>query len=285
MKQKKDRLKDYIKSYLINHNDEFKELLSYKNLKKNSQSYKFLTNRLYVLRFILDAKFVDKILCDQFTEAYRLEDFETCYEVLTYIYKYYFIEIDLNYVDYPEKLNRRFLVPFRNTIGDLITSIVVLIRASGNHLANITFANKELITAAENVDGLLEFKDTVDYANNYQVYDLINSGKAKFYYDYADGYEFTLKIRKSIPIDDNLCMSNLILVEANGYGIYEDNRIILNDYCKNPNAFNNYERKLIKDMIPFNFEEVDVDSLILKFESEYRRINELYSFDDKKEVQ
>ena len=285
MKQKKDRLKDYIKSYLINHNDEFKELLSYKNLKKNSQSYKFLTNRLYVLRFILDAKFVDKILCDQFTEAYRLEDFETCYEVLTYIYKYYFIEIDLNYVDYPEKLNRRFLVPFRNTIGDLITSIVVLIRASGNHLANITFANKELITAAENVDGLLEFKDTVDYANNYQVYDLINSGKAKFYYDYADGYEFNLKIRKSIPIDDNLCMSNLILVEANGYGIYEDNRIILNDYCKNPNAFNNYERKLIKDMIPFNFEEVDVDSLILKFEAEYRRINELYSFDDKKEVQ
>ena len=85
MKQKKDRLKDYIKSYLINHNDEFKELLLYKNLKKNSQSYKFLTNRLYVLRFILNPNFVDRILCDQFTEAYRIEDFENalCSDVNT----------------------------------------------------------------------------------------------------------------------------------------------------------------------------------------------------------
>lgn len=284
MKQKKDRLKDYIKSYLINHNDEFKELLLYKNLKKNSQSYKFLTNRLYVLRFILNPNFVDRILCDQFTEAYRVEDFETCYEVLTYIYKYYFIEIELNYIDYPSKLNRKFMVPFRNTIADLITSIVVLLRASGNHLCNITTSKMELITEAEKVDGLLEFKDTVDYASKYQNYYLLENKVSKFYYDYADGYEFSLVVKKSIPIDDSLCMSNLILLEAEGYGLFEDNRIILNDYLKNPNAYNNYERKLVKDMIPFKFEEVDMDSLILSFEREYAKVNDLYSFDDDKEV-
>ena len=284
MKQKKDRFKSYIKTYLIEHSEEFKEFLAYKNLKKNNQSYKFLTNRLYVLRFILNPKFVDVILCDQFKEAYAREDFEICLEVLIYIYKYYFVEIQLEYIDFPTKLNRRFIVPFRNTIGDLITSIVVLLRASGNHLSNITTNNIELITEAENVDGLLEFKDSVDYANNYQVYFLLENKKAKFYYDYADGYEFSLEIKKSIPIDDNLCMSNLILTEANGYGIYEDNRLILNDYLKNPGGYNNYERKLIKDMIPFKFEEADIDSLILKFENEFKRISSLYSFEDKKEV-
>ena len=284
MKQKKDRFKDYIKSYLINHNDEFKELLAYKNLKKNNLSYKYLTNRLYVLRFILNPKFVDPILCDQFTEAYRVEDFGTCYEVLTYIYKYYFYEIELNYIDFPSKLNRRFMVPFRNSMEDLIISIVVLLRASGNHLSNITTGNIELITDAENVDGLLEFKDSVDYASKYQTTFLLENQFGKFYYDYADGYEFSLTVKKSIPIDDSLCMSNLIIQEANGYGIFEDNRLILNDYLKSPNAYNNYERKLIKDMIPFDFSNVDIDSLILKFESEYNRIKEMYSFDEKKEV-
>jgi hypothetical protein len=79
-------------------------------------------------------------------------------------------------------------------------------------------------------------------------------------------------------------MSNLILLEAEGYGLFEDNRIILNDYLKNPNAYNSYDRKLVKDMIPFNFEEVDMDSLILSFEREYAKVNDLYSFDDDKEV-
>ncbi len=284
MKQKKDKLKDYIKSYLINHNDEFKELLAYRHLKKNHQSYKYLTNRIYVLRFILNPKYVDKILCDQFTEAYRIEDFETCYEVLSYIYKYYFIELELEYIDFPSKLNRKFLVPYRNTMGDLINSIVVLLRASGNHLSNITTNGMELITEAENVDGLLEFKGSVDYANNYQAYYLLETNRAKFYYDYADGYEFNITVKKTFPVDDNLYMSNLILTDAQGYGIYEDNRLILNDYLKNPTAYNNYERKLVKDMIPFNFEDADIDNLILRFESDYQHVNEMYSLDDKKEV-
>lgn len=280
MKQKKDRFKDFIKKYLISHNDEFKSLLAYKNLKKNNQSYKFLTNRIYSLRFILDKKYVDPILCDQFTDSYRVEDFETCYEVLTYIYKFYFLELELKYSDFPNKLNRRFLVPFRNTMQELIASIIVLIRASGEHLANITVSNLELITNAENAEGLLEFNDTVDYAEKYQVYFLLDSDKIKFYYDYADGYEFVITTKRSIPVDDNLCQSNLILEEANGYGIYEDNRLFFNEYLSQPNAYNSYERKLVKDMIPFTFDEVDIDNLILRFESEYKRIIELYDFEN-----
>ena len=45
-----------------------------------------------------------------------------------------------------------------------------------------TFTNKN--------ERLLEFKDSVDYANNYQVYFLLENKKAKFYYDYADGYDY-----------------------------------------------------------------------------------------------
>jgi hypothetical protein len=280
MKQKKDRFKDYIKKYLINNNEEFKTLLSYKNLKKNNQSYKYLTNKIYSLRFILDPKYVDKILCDQFTEAYRVEDFEICYDVLTYIYKYYFFEIELRYADFPEKLYRKFMVPFRNDMQELITSIIVLIRASGNHLTNITLDNMELITGAEKVDGLLEFKDSVDYASKYPTYYLLEKKSGKLYYDYADGYEFSLVAKKPVPLDDNLCQSNLLLLDSTGYGIYEDNRLILNEYLSQPKAYNNYERKLVKDMIPFNFEEADEDSLILKFESEFKRISQMYSFDN-----
>ena len=86
--------------------------------------------------------------------------------------------------------------------------------------------------------------------------------------------------KKPVPLDDNLCQSNLLLLDSTGYGIYEDNRLILNEYLSQPKAYNNYERKLVKDMIPFNFEEVDEDSLILKFESEFKRISQMYSFDN-----
>lgn len=285
MKQKKDRFKDYIKKYLINNNEEFKTLLSYKNLKKNNQSYKYLTNKIYSLRFILDSKYVDKFLCDQFTEAYRVEDFEICYDVLTYIYKYYFFEIELRYADFPEKLNRKFMVPFRNNMQELITAIIVLIRASGNHLTNITLADMELITGAEKVDGLLEFKDSVDYASKYPSYYLLERKSGKLYYDYADGYEFSLLAKKPVPVDDPLCQSNLLLIESSGYGIYEDNRLVLNEYLRQPDAYNNYERKLVKDMIPFDFNEVNEDDLILKFENEFKRISLMYSFDNDGEVQ
>ena len=47
MKQKKDRFKSYIKAYLIEHTEEFKEFLSYKNIKKNNQSYNLLVKYLY----------------------------------------------------------------------------------------------------------------------------------------------------------------------------------------------------------------------------------------------
>ena len=138
----------------------------------------------------------------------------------------------------------------------------------------------ELITGAEKVDGLLEFKDSVDYASNYPTYYLLEHKNGKLYYDYADGYEFSLVARRPVPVDDSLCQSNLLLLEAKGYGIYEDNRLVLNEYLNQPNAYNSYERKLVKDMIPFNFEEVNEDDLILKFESEFNRIGQMYSYDN-----
>ena len=283
MKQKKDKFKDYIKTYLINHNEEFKYLLNLKGIKRDPKSYKYMTNKIYSLRFILKPGYVDQILCDQFVEAYKNEDFETCLEALVYVYKYYYFEIYMSYSDFPNKLYRKFLIPFRNTIGDLINTMIVLIRASGNHPSNITAGGVEYITEAEKVDSLLEFKDSVDFASNHSAYELLDKKIGRFYYDYADGYEFNLTFGKSIIIDDNLCNLNMILSECYGYGIFEDNRLVLNEFLRDPKAYNNYERKLVKDMIPFDFFEPKTDELIFKFENYYKNISELFSYIENKE--
>jgi hypothetical protein len=84
-----------------------------------------------------------------------------------------------------------------------------------------------------------------------------------------------VRFRKPVIIKDNPTSPNVILQKATGYGIFEDNRYLLETFIQNP--LEEYEGVMVKDILPFDFSDAMTDELKEGFEPLFKYMRNAYN--------
>ncbi len=142
--------------------------------------------------------------------------------------EYYKLKISLQ--DYEDKLNRVILFNAENDLDELAFTILSIFNSLAYHLylfsdtkhkyeceisyiesERLGYLNKNLSTFAVTIDSLI-----------------LDNNKFEMIYDFGEDYTFLIEVLEKIESKDYYKISKVI--DGVGYGIYEDNKYLLEEY-------------------------------------------------------
>lgn len=130
-----------------------------------------------------------------------------------------FIKIKASWEDYPDRLNRIFVIREDLSLYDLGVTLCKLFKTKFEHMFLFEGDNCVYEDETRVLDSL---KRAYDYKKKKALDVLLDNKKLKFIYDTGEYYCFIVKkISKQIYEYPILC--DALLLEANGDGIFEDN--------------------------------------------------------------
>ena len=159
-----------------------------------------------------------------------------------------FIKIRASWNDYPESLYRVMLVDKDITLERLAFALKILFKTQFEHLSQFKVGRTFYVPSDE--------MDDYDFEN--KVYDwekvtLLNALEEKkfltFAYDLGEGYEFLIK-KISQKTYELPIKASVLLLEAKGDGIFEDNISCLEDYLEgkiDEDSLNSYDEDFQND--------------------------------------
>ena len=255
MKHKINELKDYIINKLEDR-EELELLCDLLSLDYDDDATKpILIGRLLSICSAIDAGFIEDSEADAFKQVFKLRDYESAYTIAKDLFFHYFLAITVSLADHPKEVNRQLLVPIRASLGDVIYAILAAFRCDGSHLCQL-FSKGYRFEPTAIKD---EESDCADAYPSFILYDLV---APKVFYDFGEGYEFKIRMRKPKRIDGDECWDSVILQNGKGYGIIEDSHYALDNYFE------------IGDFIlPEDKDEIDADWLLVDKDRDYRDID------------
>ena len=215
----------------------------------------------------------DEELYDTFMEGLYNEDYEKCIEVCEYLHEHAYYALTVTWDSYPKLLSRHFLISARCNIADMMYAIMVAFRCEGYHIIETKHGADFYQPAYLIMNN--DFAQDIDPAEFVPIAALAEDGKATVTYDFGDNWCFNVRFRKPVIIKDNPTSPNVILQKATGYGIFEDNRYLLETFIQNP--LEEYEGVMVKDILPFDFSDAMTDELKEGFEPLFKYMRNAYN--------
>ena len=233
----------------------------------------FVTSVAMVAIALLGGYAFDDEHYSDFCKYFHLKDYKKCLEICEYLHGHAYYALTVEWNSYPKLLSRHLLVSARCNLSELMYAVMAAFRCEGYHLVDLTHKGEvfEPIYSIINSDSMSPAKP-----GEIAGISLISrSAKSTVMYDFGDGWEFNIRFRKPVIITDNEEYPHVILQKGKGYGIFEDNRYILENFIEDPDFL--FDGQMVKNMIPFNFYDAELDDLKESIEEEFERLRFVYS--------
>ena len=214
-KHRKKEFKEYIYNRLEN-KDELIELLDILALDiDNEASKRMVFLKLADIFSALLSNQLDEEISNMFSMAYKAREYDSCYDVVLYVFKHYFVAITASFSGANKELNRQLLIPFRNNISDVIFGVLASFRVSGNGISKLVSGEVTLAPLGtllkENIDIM-----PAELCPSYLLYGL---RKIKVIYN---DFVINIRLRKPMIIKDERYEDNVIIQSGKGFSIMED---------------------------------------------------------------
>lgn len=209
-----------------------------------------------------------------FCDGIKNLDYQKCVEICEYLHENAFFAATVEWTNHPKLLSRHFLISARCNLSDIMYAIIAAFRCSGTHLFTLVHHNVSFEPFCNILrNGLHHYSEMAD---NYGIILLSDTAVKKFHYDFSEDWEFTIRLRKPVVLKENPNTPNVILQKGVGYGIFEDNKALLEMFIENPEQLVDGDIK-VKDIIPFDFYDADIDSLKESFNNDFNNIRADYN--------
>ena len=175
---------------------------------------------------------------------------------LVYIYFHAAIPVTISFEKGPKEFFRKFLIPIRSNLSDIMYFAIASLRCS--------FKKDLFIESGAYSFVSYRYYEDMEYtylASDYQALGIYDLDNPKLLYGIEDPYIFDISLNYIRLLDDNKSKENGILLDAKGYGIFEDN---LDAVIKAVNPMYLTKEDANIDLLGIDFDTVDFD--ILKIE-------------------
>lgn len=156
-----------------------------------------------------------------------------------------------------DKINRVMEVPYFISVADLAYFILATFEADANHLFQVSYKDYRF-----NGNGCDEMMRCDGYADNVGLHDLRlrKNSKLELWYDFGDDYWFDVKVLEIKDNDKVMDFEDAVILDGNGYGIWEDAHYMLDLFLDNKDEFYQTlkENGMEADWFPVE-EEFDLD--------------------------
>lgn len=189
----------------------------------------------------------------------RLTEFST--EKLIYIYFHGAIPITISFDKGPKDFFRRYLIPLRMNLSDIMYFGIASLRCD--------FSSDLFIESGAYSFVSYRYYEDMEYtflASDYQALGIFDLADAKLVYGIENPYIFDISLNYIRLLDDKKSKENGILIDAKGYGIFEDN---LDAVIKTVNPMYLTKDDVSKDLLGIDFNTVDFDALKLEVNEKY----------------
>lgn len=236
-------------------------------LKEFSVNLTSFTLTLVIIKVLEDDKY------NALVQSIQSDDYEKAYEIVLHEWFYAQLEVTMKWNEYPDLLNRKIAIPIRYSLDQAMFAMLATLRLDASHLAAIETLDATFIL---DIDEANEAIGSV-YASEFPFLILKNNDSAELVYDYGEGWEFELKYGNLVYIyDEEESLYPVRVLEAEGYGIYEDNKNDLIEFIKNPEAISESTGNLISEDMEFDFYDAYIEELKYNALEDFQDIFECY---------
>ncbi|MGN1295345.1 MAG: hypothetical protein ACI4U5_02945 [Bacilli bacterium] len=208
----------------------------------------------------LSSFYIDENISLTFNKLLKERKMDEAFNLIIHEYKYAYIELKNYFILYKDKLNRKLIVPLRYSLDEVCISLLSSYRSDLCHyfvaytketgaLSTLLEINnekknsdKKSLDSIALLEFIRDFKNFVliyDYSQVYQIKCLLSSTRKESKYPLLTAY-----------VD-----------EGKGRGVYEDNIDAFFAYLEDEESFNVIAQKKNKELIPFDFYDVNIDAL------------------------
>ena len=189
---------------------------------------------------------------EMFDALYTNGEFEEAYQLVKSVFMHYFVAITVKVKGYEKSLQRKLLIPFRESLADVIYATLASFRAKGDYEATIK-KDGTYFTPISIID------DNDLCADIYSATILYTLKGGTIFYNYDEDYRFIITMRKPVYVKKDY-EASVIVEGAKGYGIVDDDKTPIDDY-------------FYKDIINHDFNWADSRLNELKEDIEERYLN------------
>ena len=174
---------------------------------------------LYSLyNFVTSSSYVSEVI------KKRVEEKENDYTALTnellYIWTHASIPVTISWERSDKGFFRKILVPLRANLSDIMYGALSTMRSQLSEMVYLESGEYAFVSSLEYQDG----EDYTYLASDYAAYAIYSLTSPRMCYGYLDAWVFDISLNHIRLLDDAKAKEPLILIDAEGFGIFEGNQ-------------------------------------------------------------
>ncbi|RIA75513.1 hypothetical protein EI71_01407 [Anaeroplasma bactoclasticum] len=250
----------FIKNYFNENSnileDIINEYINSEAMKVNVEGFKeMMPSILYSLYcFLTSSDYVSSSIKEKVTS--KENDFTALTNELLYIWTHGAIPVTISWERSSKEFNRKLLIPLRASLSDIMYGALSTMRSLMSEMVYLESGDYAFVSS-------IEYSDLDDYsylASDYAAYAIYNLTEPRMCYGYMDAWVFLVEAKHIRILDDNKAKEPILLLDAEGYGIFEGNQdnvlLALGDPMAKPNDNTNP-----KEMLGVDFTKVDIEDI------------------------
>lgn len=251
---------EFLTDYINKNEKEVKDIVdnyfNSESLSINVKAYKEMLPQilLSLLSFINNSSYVPNSIKERVTK--NENDQIALKNELVYIYLHAAIPLLVTWEKAPADFRRKILVPLRYNLSDIMYAFLSTTRSLLSEMVYIESNDCAFVSNVEYDENDERTYLASDYAA-YAIYELNNPRVA---YGYLEAWLFDIKLNYIRLLDDKMAKEPLVLIDANGYGIFEGNMENVINSIDNP-MYQTRDNVKAKDMLGVDFSLTNIEEL------------------------
>lgn len=244
-KENKDIVKGIVNDYIDS--DSMKV-----NIEAFSEMLPAILYSLY--NFLSSSSYVSLVIKSSIEE--KKNDYTALTKELIHIWTHAAIPVTISWERSEKEFFRKILIPLRFNLSDIMYGALSTMRSQMSEMVYIESGEYAFVSSLEYQDG----EDYTYLASDYASYAIYSLTTPRICYGYDDAWVFDLSINHIRILDDSKAKEPMILVDAEGFGIFEGNQENVLKSIGDP-MYQTKDNLKAKDMLGVDFSKVNKEDM------------------------